>query len=80
MTRIVKIHYQDHHTETIALAQASEQPSCLCSAIGEVIYEDDQWIRLCHGRNGIDEKDEDLEVIAVRKADVTTIQELRPVD
>lgn len=79
MTRIVRLWYEDHHADTVAPAKAYDIPSCVCSAIGEVVYEDDQWIRLCHERSDIDGKDEELAVTAIRKADVTAIQELRPV-
>ena len=76
MSRIVKLYYQDHNADTVAPAKALEPPSCLCSAVGEVVYEDDQWIRLCHERSDIDGKDEELAVTAIRKADVTAIEEL----
>jgi len=76
MPRIIQIYYQDHNMDTIPPNRVSDPPSCLCSTIGEVVYEDRDWIRLCHSRNDLGGEAENLEVVTIRKNDVIQLQEL----
>ena len=76
MDRIIKLTYQDHNSGAVTLAEAHEPPSCLCSIIGEVVYEDRDWIRICHEHIDIGGEVEEYSVTAIRKADVTRLQEL----
>jgi hypothetical protein len=79
MVRILKLYYQDHYSQEAALpSQAQEIPTCVNMAIGELVYEDKDWFRLCHERADIDGGSEQWSITSIRKADVTAIQELTP--
>ena len=74
VARIVQIHYQDHHSQNAAPEDAAEQSTCLNMVYGEVVYEDDEWVKVCHEKTDIDGSTEQWCVTAIRQADVTGVK------
>ena len=44
--------------------------------MGEVVAEDEEWIRLVHSKNDVEGTNETWDVDSIRKADITRIEEL----
>jgi hypothetical protein len=70
----MKVWFHDHHDQTIE-KDDSEVPRCVNVAVGEVVYEDENWIRLRHAINDLDGDAEEWEIHAVLKKDIIRIEE-----
>ena len=71
---IVKIWFYDHHDLTIRKEENDQAPRCINVAIGEVIFEDQEWLRLRHGITDLEGPSEEWEIHAIRRKDVIKIQ------
>jgi len=72
---IVKIWFYDHHDLTIRKEENDQAPRCINVAIGEVIFEDQEWLRLRHGITDLEGPSEEWEIHAIRKKDIVRIED-----
>jgi hypothetical protein len=72
--KTLKVFYQDHHGLHTDPEEAISS-SCLNWVLGEVVAEDQEWIRVCHGQADVGGEFEEWEVDSVRVADIVKVEE-----
>jgi hypothetical protein len=71
LNKVVEIFYYDHYGDShLDPRQVDKDIPCRNSNLGKVVYEDDDWVRIRHGRMDLDGPDEDWEISGIRKCDI----------
>jgi len=76
LTRTVKVWFRDHNDLTIREEENASPPQCVNVALGEVVFEDDNWLRLRHAINDLEGESEDWQIHAVCKKDIIKVEVL----